>query len=824
MEFDVSALIQDLKFGLRMLAKRPGFTAAALICLALGIGATTGIFSVVNTVLLRPLPYAHPKRLMRIYTKFPKFPGGGLRRFWVSAPEFLDIRRDAKLFQSVDAWVTSGVNLSGTSNPLYATASFVSGGLLRSLGVAPALGRLISPADDEHGANRVADISYGLWQRAYGGEPNIIGRDILLNGQKTTIIGVMPRDFHFPLGEPSPTEVWTPLQLNPANPGSRSSHYLSLLGFLKPDVTPPQAQAELASLVKYWGETGSAKEHHFDPATHTLVSYPYQEEVVRGVRPALLMQLGAVCFVLLIACVNVANLLLARAEGRRHEIAIRSAMGATRAQLTRQFIIEGILLSAVGTGAGLLLTSNVMGLLKLASLASIPRASAITLDGHVALFAVGICFLTAICFGLAPLIHFVVENFHEGLRSGTGRAPVSAGAPRFRHTLVVCEMALALMLLIGAGLMVRAFWKVQEVNAGFNPKNVITMQVSLPDAFYSTHQKQLNFWSALEARLANLSGAKDSALFSGLPPVRPPNDNDTKIEGFVPKPGGPLQNVEFYQVVSPGYFKTMGVRLIAGRLFNDRDGPNAPKVAIVNETMARTFWGNQSPIGRRLRPWYDTTQSWWTVVGVVGDVKNAGLEKPTGTELYLPYQQAQAMGEDSAYIAVRTSGDPSAVVSEVRHVVHSLDPTLPLAHIRSMDSVMSAAQSRPRFLALLLTLFSIVALTLAAVGIYGVISYSVAQRTREFGIRMALGAQRGDVLRLVLGEGMTLALAGVGAGVITALGLTRLMASLLYGIKPADPATFALVSVVLFAVAFLACYIPARRATKIDPMTALRYE
>lgn len=819
----MSTLIQDLKFGLRMLAKRPGFTAAAVVCLALGIGAATGIFSVVNTVLLRPLPYAHPHRLMRIYTEFPKFPGGGLRRFWVSAPEFLDIRRDAKLFQSVDAWVMSGVNLSGTSNPLYATASFVSGGLLRSLGVAPARGRLISPADDEHGANRVADISYGLWQRAYGGDSKIIGRDILLNGEKTTIIGVMPRDFHFPLGEPSPTDVWTPLQINPANPGSRASHYLSLLGLLKPGVTPPQAQAELASLVKDWGETGSEKEHHFDPATHTLISYPYQEEVVRGVRPALLMLLGAVCFVLLIACVNVANLLLARAEGRRHEIAIRSAMGATRTQLARQFIIEGILLSAVGTGAGLLLASDVMGLLKLASLASIPRASAIALDSHVALFAVTICFLTGICFGLAPLMHFLQENAHESLRSGTGRTTVSAGARRFRHALVACEMALALMLLIGTGLMVRAFWKVQQVDAGFNPRNVITMQVNLPDAVYATHQKQLNFWSALETRLTYLPGAEDSALFSGLPPVRPPNDDDTKIEGFVPTPGGPLQNVEFYQVVSPGYFKTMGVRLIAGRLFDDRDGRNAPRVAIVNETMARTFWGNQNPVGRRLMPWYES-KDWYMVVGVVDDVKNAGLERPTGTELYLPYQQAQGMGENSAYIAVRTSGDPSAVVSEVRHVVQSLDPTLPLAHIRSMESVMSAAQSRPRFLALLLTLFSIVALTLAAVGIYGVISYSVAQRTREFGVRMALGAQRGDVLRLVLGQGMTLALTGVGAGGIAALGLTRFIASLLYGVKPTDPVTFALVSVLLVAVALLACFIPARRATRIDPMTALRYE
>lgn len=819
----MGTIIQDLKFGWRMLAKRPGFTAAAVLCLALGIGATTGIFSIVNTVLLRPLPYAHPNRLIRIYTEFPKFPGGGLRRFWVSGPEFLDIRRDAKLFQSIDAWVNSGVNLSGKDNPLYAMASFVSGNLLHSLGVAPAFGRLITPADDKYGAPRVADISYGLWQRAYGGDQNILGRDILLNGEKTTIIGVMPRDFHFPLGEASPTDVWTPIQINPANPGSRGSHYLSLLGLLKSGVTPPQAQAELASLVKYWGETGSAKEHHFDPATHTIVSFPYQEEVVRGVRPALLMLLGAVCFVLLIACVNVANLLLARAEGRRHEIAIRSAMGATRGQLTRQFIIEGILLSALGTAAGLFLANAGLGALKLASAASIPRASAITLDGHVALFAVAICFLTGVCFGLAPLMHFLQENAHESLHSGAGRTTRSAGARRFRHALVVCEMALALMLLIGTGLMVRAFWKVQEVDAGFNPKHVITMQVNLPQAVYSTHQKELSFWSALNTRLASLPGAQDSSLFSGLPPVRPPNDDDTRIEGFVYKPGGPIQNVEFYQVVSPGYFKTMGVHLIAGRLFDDREGPNAPKVVIVNETMARTFWGNQSPIGRRVAPWYDE-KNWCTVIGVVADVKNAGVEKPTGTELYLPFQQVAAAEMDSSYIAIRTVGDPGSVVTEVRRAVHDLDPTLPLAHIRSMEGVMSAAQARPRFLALLLTLFSIVALILAAVGIYGVISYSVAQRTKEFGVRMALGAQRHDVLRLVMREGMTLALAGVAVGIIGALALTRFLSSLLYGVKSTDPWTYGAVSCVLIIVALLACYIPARRATKVDPMTALRYE
>ncbi|MGH9353147.1 MAG: ABC transporter permease, partial [Terriglobia bacterium] len=527
----------------------------------------------------------------------------------------------------------------------------------------------------------------------------------------------------------------------------------------------------------------------------------------------------------LIACVNVANLLLARAEGRRHEIAIRSAMGAARAQLARQFILEGILLSAVGTVVGLFLASAGLGALKLVSAASIPRSAAISLDCRVALFAVAICFLTGICFGLAPLMHCLHENAHESLRSGTGRATVSAGAQRFRHALVVGELALALILLIGTGLMVRAFWKVQEVDAGFNPKNVITMQISLPQTVYSTHQEQLDFWSALEARLANLPGAQDSALFSGLPPLRPPNDDDTKIEGFVPKPGGPIENVEYYQVVSPGYFRTMGVRLIAGRLFDDRDGPNAPKVAIVNETMARRFWGNQSPIGRRLAPWYDE-KNWCTVVGLIADVKNGGLEKPTGTELYLPFAQVDApvpvMG--SSYIGVRTARASSAAVGEVRRAVHDLDPTLPLAHIRSMDDVMSAAQARPRFLAMLLTLFSIVALTLAAVGIYGVISYSVAQRTKEFGIRMALGAPRRSVLRLVVGQGITLALIGVGIGIVAALGLTRFLANLLYGVKPTDPLTFIAVALILLGVALLACYIPARRATKVDPVVALRHE
>src|SRR5579884_2991738 len=814
----------DFRYGFRILARNPGFSLAAVLCLSLGIGATTAIFSVVNAVLLRPLPYVQPQRLVKIYSEFSNFPGGGLHRFWVSGPEYFDLKREAKSWDSMDGWVTGGVNLAGQAQPVRATASFITGGLLPSLGVAPLMGRTITPEDDDPKSNAMMDISYGLWQRVFGGSRDIIGKEILLNGKKASIIGVMPKGFAFPPGDIDPPEVWTALQLDPAKPGNRGGHYLYLLGRLKPNVTAQQAQSEFASLVKYWGENSSAKEHHFSPTNHTIVSYPFQSEVVSNVRPALLMLLGAVCFVLLIACVNVANLLLARAEARQREIAVRTAIGASFWRLLRQFIAEGILLSVIGAVLGLVLAYAGLYTIKLTNAGSIPRASEIGIDATVLLVTLLVSIITGVIFGLAPLMHLAIKNVHGLLKEvGGGAGSGSAAAQNFRRALVSFEIGSAMLLLICCGLMVRAFWKLQEVDTGVNPRGVTTLRITLPSAVYSDNAKIESFWLRLQERITQLPGLQSAALVSGLPPARRVNANDTDIEGFVPQPGGPVQNVDFYQVVSDGYFETMGIKLVEGRFFTASDVKGAPNVVIVNQTMARMFWGNQSPIGRRVRPSSDNNE-WCTVVGVVADVKNAGIDKPTGSELYLPYRQPQGYGYSNMYVVLRGKNDSLDLAGAVRRELNQLDSSVPLSSVRTMEDVLSSAQSRPRFLTLLLTIFSAVALSLALVGIYGVLSYLVARRSKEFGLRMALGAPRDHVLALVLKQGALLALAGIVFGLLAALLFTRLMSSLLFGIRAVDPLTFILMPLILAAVALLASYVPARRATKVDPMVVLRYE
>jgi putative ABC transport system permease protein len=813
----------DLRHAVRMLVKNPGFAAAAVLCLTLGIGATTGIFSVVNAVLLRPLGYKQPERLVRIYTEFPTFPNGGLHRFWASGPEFLDLRRDLKSWESIDAWINSGSNIAGIAQPARVTASFVSGGMLNSLGVEPIMGRLITPADDDPTAPVVADISYGLWKGVFGSDPQVAGKQTLLDGQKCTIIGVMPRGFEFPPGEVDPPQVWSPIQLNPAKPGDRGSHNYNLLGLLRPGVSPAQAQAEIEAYVTASTEMHkSANEHYFNSKKHTIVSFPVQAEVVSGVRPALLMLLAAVGFVLLIACVNVANLLLARAESRRREIAIRSAVGADIMRLAKQFVTEGLLLSGCGAVLGLILAFVGMRMIQLTNAGAIPRAAEIGIDIHVLLFTVGAALLTGVLFGLAPIVPLAMQNLQDSLKETAGATTGTGAAQGFRRALVAGELALALVLLIACGLMIRGFWKLQQVNTGVNAENVLTMSVSLPQASYPKNEMIDGFWSRLEERVTHLPGVQSAAIAAGLPPLRPPNMNDTHIEGFVRREGGPIENIDYYQIVSKDYFQTMGIRLMEGRLFDARDAAGAPDVIIINQTMAHTFYGNQSPLGRRIQP--GMSGPYCTVIGVVEDVKNAGIDRPTGTELYLPYDQKQGSGTGSAYVVLRGKGDPSSLTGAARGEVQAIDPTIPVADVRLMEDVLASAQSRPRFLTLLLTLFSSIALIIATVGIYGVISYSVAQRSKEFGLRIALGAQPMNILGLVLKQGILLTVVGVAVGVASALGLTRLMASLLFGVKPSDAVTYLGVSALLAAVALFASYIPARRATQVDPIKALRYE
>jgi predicted permease len=817
----MGTLRQDVQFALRMMGKNLGFTTAAVLCLMLGIGATTGIFTVVNAVLLQPLPYVHPEQLVRVYTEFPTFPNGGLHRFWTSGPEYLELKRDAHSWATLDAWVAGGANLAGKTQPVRVNAAYLSGGLLETLGVAPIQGRLISAADDDPGAAVVADISYGTWLSVFGGDPNVVGRETRLDGLKCTIIGVMPKGFQFPPGEQDPPQVWSALQLDPAKVAGRSSHNYYLLGRLKAGVTPARAQGELEALVQSYGEHKAPKTHSFDPKNHTIVSFPLQAEVVSSVRPALLMLLGAVAFVLLIASVNVANLLLARAEARRREMANRGALGASLARLARQFVTEGILLAFFGGLLGVALAFAGVRLVQLTNAGGIPRAEEIAMDWRVLVFTLVMSLVTGVFFGLAPLAPLIVSGISESLKDTAGSTTAAAGAQLFRRALVAGELAMALVLLIGCGLMLRAFWKLQEVHTGLRPDNVITMRVSLPSGTYTDNAKIEDFWTRLDARLTNLAGVQSAALVSGLAPMRPPNMNDTDIEGFVMTKGGPIQNVDFYQAVSKDYFATMGIRLMDGRLFDDRDGKDAPQVVIVNEAMAKTFWPNQNPIGRRVRPGKD----WCTIIGIVDDVKNGGLDRPAGTELYLPYRQPAGAGNTDMYVVMRAQGgDPRSLAGEVRQQMNEIDPSLPLADVRLMEDVLSRAQARPRFLTLLLTLFSLVALAIATVGIYGVVSYSVARRTKEFGLRMVLGAQTGDVLGLVMKQGAGMIAIGVASGLVLALFFTRLMASLLFGITPTDLATFASVTAVLFGVALAACYIPARRATRVDPIQTLRYE
>src|SRR5579859_5428551 len=636
----METLRQDIVFALRMMRKNLGFTTAAVLCLMLGIGATTGIFSVVDALLNKKLPYAHPEQLVRVYTEFPNFPNGGLHRFWASGPEFFNLKRDTHSWATFDAWITGGANLAGKTQPLRVNAAYVSGGLLETLGVAPIKGRLIAASDDVHGAAVVADISYGTWQSVFGADPNVVGRETRLDGLKCTIIGVMPKSFQFPPGEADPSQVWTALQLDPLNPGGPSNHTYYLLGRLKPGVSAAQAQGELAALEQSYAEKRAPKTHSFDPKNHTVVSFPLQDEVVSSVRPALLMLLGAVAFVLLIASVNVANLLLARAEARRREIAIRGALGASLARLARQFVTEGILLAFCGGLLGIALSFGGVRLVQLTNAGGIPRADEIGMDWRVLVFTLAVSLVTGVLFGLAPLAPLIVSGISESLKDTAGSTTSAAGAQFFRRALVAGELAMALVLLIGCGLMLRAFWKLQEVHTGLRPDNVITMRVSLPRGTYTDNAKITDLWTRLDGRLTNLPGVQSAALVSGLAPMRPPNMNDTDIEGFVMTKDGPIQNVDFYQAVSKDYFATMGIRLMDGRFFDERDAQDAPQVAIINSAMAKTFWPNQNPIGRRLRP--GGAKDWCTIIGVVDDVKNAGLDRPAGTELYLPYRQLAA--------------------------------------------------------------------------------------------------------------------------------------------------------------------------------------
>jgi putative ABC transport system permease protein len=805
-----------------MLLNKPGFAAVAVITLALGIGANTAIFSVVNAVLLRPLPFREPGKLVRIYTEFPTM---SLKKFWMSPPEFLDIQNEGDSWESIGAWTTSGRNVAtSTDEPVRVTAAIVTRGLLESLGVQPAVGRNFTPEEVQNDGPPTALISDGLWRRAFGKQTDIIGKQIQINSQPTTVVGVMPPGFVFPPGSNDAAEVWVPLQIDPANPGNRGSHFLYVIGRLKPNVKVEQARSEMESLMTGWRAQNRAM-HLPDPERHPILMVPLHEDVVGAARPAVLMLLGAVAFVLLIACVNVANLLLARAESRRREFSIRLALGAGRNRLLRQFLAEGMILVVLGAAAGIGLAKVGLQLVLAAAPDSIPRTAEIGIDPTVLAFTLGVSILSIIVFAMAPLVQMRDRDLATTLRGSGQRTSGGGGSHRLRKTLVIAEIALAVIPVVGSGLMIRAFWKLRAVDVGFDARGVTAFSLQLPGLRYQNPDR-LRFVTQLEERLSGIPGIKSASFASGLPPLRPINANDTDIEDYQGTPDTPAENVDYWNTVNQDYFKAMGIRTLEGRTFEPSDrNDSAQKVMVINQSMARRFWQG-SPIGRRVNPAFANPPVWFTVVGVVEDAKNLGVDKPAGTELYflLPQTLATGISTRMSFVVRSEGASASAIASSIRSTVAELDQSVPIFQLQTMGDLVAGSLVRPRFLSLLLGAFSAIALSLASVGIYGVMAYSVTQRTQEIGVRVALGATTRNVLAMVVGEGLKMTVIGLAVGLTGALALTRLMASLLFEVSATDPFTFATVGIGLSVVGLLACFLPARRAAKVDPMVALRYE
>jgi putative ABC transport system permease protein len=814
----MQTFLQDLKYALRMLKKNPAFTAVAILTLAVGIGANSAIFSVVNSVLLRPLPYREPGQLVRVYSEFPTMQ---LQKFWLSPPELLDIQHEAKSWESIGAWAPGGQNVGTESEPLRVTSAAITRSLIDVLGVQPERGRNFTEEEDRNGGPNVAIISHGLWQKGFGGASDIIGKQIQVNATPTTVVGVMPASFGFPPGSNDQVELLVPFQFDPANPGSRGSHFLSVIGRLKPGVTITQAQSEMTSLMAGWKSESRAR-HLLNPQGHPVVMLGLHEDVVGAARKAVWLLMAAVGFVLLIACVNVANLLLARAESRHREFAVRLALGAGLKRMVRQFVAEGFVLVLIASILGVALAFAGLKILLLFAPDSVPRTEEIGVGLPVLAFTIAVAIVAVFLFGLAPLAQVSERNLANWIR-GAGQRAIRGGGQTLRKSLVVTEIALALILVIGSGLMIRAFWKLQQVNTGFDPAGVLSFSLNLPGVKYKAPER-LQFVNALEQKLSAIPGVASVSMASGLPPLRRINANDTEIEGYQQTPDSPAQNVDYWNIVGTDYFKTMKIRLLEGRTFESQDdNPNAMPVVLVNQALAKRFW-KESPIGRRVNPGFADPKVWFTIVGVVEDTKNAGMDKPAGPELYFQARQVNQFLGGNLNFVVRAANDTAPLESSIRNAVRELDSSLPVYSLKSMNEVVSKSMVQPRFLALLLATFSGIALFLAAIGIYGVMAYSVAQRTQEIGVRMALGARPLHVLRLVVGQSLGMLLIGMVIGLVGAFALTRLMRTLLFEITATDPLTYVFVIGLLTIVALLACYIPARRAAKVDPLIALRYE
>ena len=797
----METLGKDIRYAVRGLLKRPGFTAVAVITLTLGIGLNTAIFSVINAVLLRPLPYAQPERLVTFRSN-------------QSAPDLADIEAQSQTFSAFGGEVRQALDFTAGGEPVQFQVGHVTGNFFTTLGVAAERGRFITPEDDKNGAPFVTVLSHALWRRQFGSDPEIVGKTIPLSGNVYTIIGVMPASFASPRDN---TEAWTPVHVsNSVAANFRSVHFLRTYGRLASGVGLEQARAEMQMV-----DRSLAAQYPADNKNRNSVLIPLYERIVGESRLSLLILFAAVSLVLLIACANFANLLLARAAEREREFVIRTALGAGRWRLVRQLLTESVIISLAGGALAVLLAIWATNLLVALRPDNLPRLHEIGIDASVLGFTFGISLLTGIIFGMLPAWSASRSAVGDALKEG-GRNTVGGARQRLRSAFVVVELAVALVLLVGAGLLIKTFWNLRSVESGFNPERLITMRVELPEARYKEVDKQTRFRTQTLANINSLPGVQ-SAMVSELPLSGDALDHDFVIDGRPPITPGDEPSLQTRSIMGD-YFHAMEIPLRMGRDFGPQDFVDkAPLVGIANDALVRQYFPNEDPLGKRVRWVRNPEVQWITIVGVVGDVKHFGLELPEQPALYSPYTQISPWKRWMTFVA-RTQSDPAAMTQAVKQQIWKADSQLPVSQVKTMNEVAAASFAARQFNMMLLAAFAGLALLLSAVGIYGVMSYAVTQRTQEIGIRMALGARAADVLKLIIKNGLALVLLGLGIGLAGSIALTRLMTTLLFGVTPTDKPTFVVVSAVLVLVALLACYLPARRATKVDPLVALRYE
>lgn len=825
----MSNLWLDLRYALRMMMRAPGLSAVLVVTLALGIGASTTIFSVVNSVLLKPLPYKDPDRIVRVYSEF--LGPNGLPKFWMSNPEYGDLARACRTCEGLAAWANGSAVIAGGDRPIRVDAAWSTQSLADVLGVKPMLGRWWDASEDQPGAALTVVLGYDVWQRAFNGDPAIIGAKITLDALPTTVIGVMPPGFDFLDRQ----EAWVPLQMQTGEE-LRGSHNLTVITRIKRGETLATMRAELAALVAEWGKSNSDTRHMLTTREHPLLAVAFQEDLVGGISTSLWLLQGAVLFVLLIAIVNIANLLLARSETRNREVAIRHALGANRRRLMRQFVTESVLLGLIGGALGVLVSVWSVDAIAALIPRSAPRVDEIQLDARAVVFAAACAIGAALLFGIAPILHARKTDVHTALKDGSNRMTGTRARLRVRRALVIVEIVLAVVLVASCIVMVRSFMKLQRVELGFQPKNLMTFGIELPEPNYPGVTPDV-FWRRAEAGLREVAGVTGVTVVGGLPPSRRLNANSFNIPDRPHREGQRPYNTDFWQRVSPGGLELLGAKLVRGRSFTVADTLEAPSVVIVNEAWAAAFFPGEDPVGKEIQlSGGDAEGPRQTIVGVVADIKTHGVDKPAGTEVFVPLYQFQKLGwrrpqprtPGIANFMVRTSGDPSAVLPGIQAKLAEIDPTLPLFAVHTMDDLLWEAVARPRFLAVILSCFAGLALLLAAVGIYGVMSHTVSQRTHEIGLRVALGAQPRAVALMVLRQASMLVVTGVAIGIAVSVAievaLGKPLHALFLGARLAEPMMLGIVAIGVALAAVLATWIPVRRAVRVQPTVALRSE